>query len=269
MLIVVGHPRSGTTMLARALNSHPDIVVTFEFQCLENLDVGFQEHKSGLRMGILARRLVELSPRQPQHAEGSRLISRWKNGLLDRAASVVFLQKYLREIHTGGIVRSEDVERALRRASGNPIVVGDKFPEYVFELDRLAQLDNAQILAIGRDPRDVVASALSMYRSGWSGGKLGSSMGRADQAAASWLKASEAIESHSSRVHRLSYEEFVREPSSTMAEIAHWLGVDPGGFSVKGISERSIGRFGDRLSSDELASIIAVAGTKMEEMGYL
>lgn len=42
--IIGGHPRSGTTLLFRLCRDHPQIGITGEFKCFQNLDSPYAEY---------------------------------------------------------------------------------------------------------------------------------------------------------------------------------------------------------------------------------
>ena len=53
--LVAGHPRSGTTVLTRLLNTHPEVEATFELGAFERLDTPYPEYRRGLRLGFRDR----------------------------------------------------------------------------------------------------------------------------------------------------------------------------------------------------------------------
>ena len=53
--LVTGHPRSGTTVLTRLLNTHPDVEATFELGAFEHLDTAYPEYRRSLRLGFRDR----------------------------------------------------------------------------------------------------------------------------------------------------------------------------------------------------------------------
>lgn len=153
-LIIGGHMRSGTTLLWELCNSHPDILVTLEFGCYIGTGKSYLKHS--LEM---LRRCWE--NRNDDFLIGTGLRS---GRLLDNCR---FVMQYLLEVgklHAGQI-QGSDIQRALRHCLPEARIVGDKFPYYVFILNRLVEIDNLVCVVIYRDPRDVASSSLRKVRS--------------------------------------------------------------------------------------------------------
>ncbi len=141
-LIIAGDPRSGTTLLARLCNQHPDIQVTMEFREFRSINVGYAEHVRGLRKNWYRRQIM-----------GRRT-------LRNRLASGVFLAEYLLRLLplARGQIGVKEVEGVLHSMFPQARIVGDKYPRYVFQLDNLARESGLQIVVIYRDCRDVTSS---------------------------------------------------------------------------------------------------------------
>lgn len=145
LFFVGGAPRSGTTWLQQILNAHPEISCKGE----------------GLFQSQLTKPLESM-------------IDSWRMGLEGKNAALFG--------HTGGYPTPDatDVEfllgsailLALHRQCGSRQVraVGEKTPENVFFFNRLKSIfPTARLIAISRDPRDVLASAWHFFHRAQSG----------------------------------------------------------------------------------------------------
>jgi hypothetical protein len=120
VLIIGGHPRSGTTLLTRLCNSHPEIVLTNEFGYFYGLG-------------------------EKTYAEQSRLLLRelWEK-IRDRHVwdydMYAFVLGYLTRTrkYRHGFIDLAAIEATLRAIWPQASIVGDKAAGYVFELSRLA-----------------------------------------------------------------------------------------------------------------------------------
>ena len=182
LLAVCGHPRSGTTMLCRVLNTHPDISMSFEFHNFRRLNTQVADHLMPLRTSWMKRRLIKRNRSDGRLAR--TLASGW------------FLHRYRRGIRRLDVDRIdvESVRAVLRDIFPRALVVGDKTPAYVFDLDRLARFDGLKRLVIYRDCRDVVNSAMKMARTKWDKKKLGNRYDTPEKVAGQWVKAIELMD---------------------------------------------------------------------------
>lgn len=257
LLIVCGHPRSGTTMLCRVLNSHPDISMSFEFHNFRRLNTQASDHLRPLRTTWLKRRLIKRNRSDGRLAR--TLASGW------------FLHRYRRGIRRldADKIGVESVRGVLRSIFPRALVVGDKTPAYVFGLDRLARFDGLKRLVIYRDCRDVANSAMKMAQTKWDKTKLGNRYDTPEKVAHQWVKAIELMEMYADRVVSLRYEDLVTNPGQITTALGEWLGVDPAAFRVQQIRTSSVHRHRSELSRDEIARIVEIAGPTMERLGYL
>ncbi|MGI9590845.1 MAG: sulfotransferase family protein [Myxococcota bacterium] len=249
-MIICGHPRSGTTMLTRLCNTHPEARVTFEFRSFRRLDVPAAEHLQAIRTDWRERRILA-----KRHA-------RWGGGL--------FLQRYRWAIRRSGEqpISAGVVSDVLSDLFPHAKVVGDKFPDYVFDLDQLCEIEGLRRLVIVRDPRDVARSAMQMSQTSWKGQDFTDEMDTPEKVAARWVRSIETIERNRDRIFALRYEHFVADPSAALDQIGEWLGIDPAGFERQRVHGASAGRYRDGLSPDEIDRILRVAGPTMERLGY-
>lgn len=249
--LVTGHLRSGTTVLTRVLNTHPDIGATFELGAFRGLDTPYGEYRRGLRLGYRDRPVVRVGAGTPRARRWAsrRFVAAFRWRLWRRRQSPVTLE-----------IATEILSRCLRRAC-----VGDKLPAYVFELDELASLPGLRRVVIVRDCRAVTASTLERVRTAWSGRSWTERLDTPEKAAGNWLRALESVERNATRLHVLRYEDLVDDPGACLEVVATYLGVDPRGFDA-GLIRRPVARKG--LQGRDLAAVEATAGEAMRRWGY-
>ncbi len=262
-LVITGHQRSGTTLVAKLCNAHPQIRITGEFGNF-------------------------LSLGQPCSVYTRRLIKRWA-GIVVRnwplAVSFAgkgahrtvikennrFVLRFLEGIRSsrGQTITAKEIESVLHELLPGAAIVGDKYPEYIYCLDDLARDDALASLVIYRDCRDVTSSTLRKARNEWRRMPLFvRKLDTAEKVARRWVRAIEAMERNSERVYSVRYEDLVREAETVLGDISRWLKVDPAGFEITRISSRSIGNFRDGLTREELATVMEIAEPTMERLGY-
>jgi len=252
--IIGGHPRSGTTLLFQLCRDHPQIGITGEFHSFSRIGSRIPVYASGLRWTWFERPYLRNMSRNAP----------WKL----RLRSGAFLLRYLLflSLRTGvRPVRPAEIETVLRRLLRKS-VVGDKYPRYVFQLDRLCAFPDLKRVMLYRDGRDVVSSYLKKDRAA---PKWFRPLKTARETAGHWVESVEAIERHRSTLFVIRYEDFVRQPAPIMAAMASYLGVDPAGFRTDRIHDRSIGKFKASLTPEEMNDVTAVAGGTLGRLGYL
>lgn len=252
-LIIAGHPRSGTTLLARLCDQHPDIRVTKEFREFRSINVGYAEHVRSLRKNWYRHQIV-----------GRRT-------LRNRLASGVFLAEYLLRLLplARGQIGVKEVEGVLHSMFPQARIVGDKYPRYVFQLDNLVQESGLQIVVIYRDCRDVTSSTLRMTRTIWRNRSWIQNIDSAPKVSARWVSAIEMMQKHRSIAYCIRYESLVQNPGKELNALANWLGVDPGGFSTELVHTSSVGKHRMGLSPQEVDQVLEIAGPTMKTLGFL
>jgi len=229
-LIIGGHMRSGTTLLWKLCNSHPDILLTREFGCYIGAGKSYLKHSREM----LKRCWVK---RNDDFLLGTGLRS---GRLLDNCR---FVMQYLLEIgklHAGQI-QGSDIQRAIRNCVPEARIAGDKFPYYVFILNRLVEIDNLACVIMYRDARDVASSSLLMVRSidqPWV-----KYFNSAEKVSRQWVRAIECMEQHADKVHSIRYENLVSQPEVEVNKLSVYLGVDASGFSLDLVHNNSIGKY--------------------------
>lgn len=259
VLIIGGHLRSGTTLLRNLCNDHPDITVTNEFANFAGLGMSYKKYSYRL----LKKRWQDRT--RSFLASGSA--GEQRNFVLQ---SHIFLGRYLFELikHRNGYVNILAVETAMRNCLPITRIVGDKYPDYVFMLDKLSNVDGLVTIIIYRDCRDVVRSTLERVKTKWRKNAFIKYMDTAEKVAHRWVGAIESMEQHTDKIHSVRYEQLIMEPRKEFKKIGQCLGVDPSGFPAHLIRRDSIGKYHQELSEDQLAIIMKIAGPTMTRLGY-
>jgi len=147
-LFIMGAPRSGTTLLARMLDSHRDVAILPETGVFSITDfLGCPETITNRWQYIVVMNLLwrDLAPIEPLAAEVVAEIAAEKAS------------------HTGSV-------RALLEEIGKRYVLrrgkklwGEKTPSHVLRLQNISRLfPDAKYMRIFRDPRDIVSSRLAL-----------------------------------------------------------------------------------------------------------
>lgn len=267
-LIIAGMPRSGTSLLRRLCNGHPQMRVTAEFGNYQFAGRPFAEYAQGV-----ARRLWLIKGRWPIDDDG-RVPARSR---LDRT------RKYLQNVLTNGTVATAHLLRLAKRGPG-PVtlgaivaatekrpetrIVGDKLPQYILRMPRLAKMPNLLRVVIYRDCRDVTSSYLRKVRGDWEGTRWAQKSGTAEALAHKWVHMIGIMEQFAGSVFIVRYEDLVQTPELELRRLAEWLSVDPDGFTMSSVFESSIGNYQRGLSPQELADVQRIAGPTLERLGY-
>jgi hypothetical protein len=161
------------------------------------------------------------------------------------------------------------VEAVYRELFPKVKLVGDKWPDYVFSLDKFAEREDVLPIMIYRDCRDVVSSTLKLVRTNWSNQTWTINVNTAEKIAKRWLNIIELIERYRDKVYSIRYEDIIYEPERELEALGKQLGVDPTGFPFKFLRAKSIGKYKTGLTSEEVEDIINTAGPTMARLGYL
>lgn len=206
LFFVGGAPRSGTTWLQQMLDAHPDISCQGEALFWKQLAVPLQD--------LMAQRSQALQA---------------KNTTIFR--------------HTGGyaLPAPDDTEfllgtailLAFRRqlAGGTCRAVGEKTPENVFFFPRLKHLfPDAKLIAIARDPRDVLTSAWHFFHRPAPGeDEVAAKDAFIRSALPSLAEGARAMlalrEQHPAHARIVTYEALQSAPAPALAELFRFLGV--------------------------------------------
>lgn len=266
VLIITGHLRSGTSILKRLCDSHPDITLTLElgnFLCVGKPGISYMLRFLQRWGGIALRDWPLVGDSSQKHPYGKVL---WENNLLV-LRYLLYIARYWQKS-----VTLENIETALHDCFPHARIIGDKYPEYIFELDQLVKAEQLSLIVIYRDCRDVTSSTLKAVRDTWQR-KLplfSHKINTAEKVARRWVRAVELMERHKHNLHQIRYEDLVLNPEQVTASMGKWLGVDPTGFDCTLIKQDSqIGKYQHSLTPDELKTVMEIAGSMMRKLGYL
>ncbi len=260
---IVGHPRSGTSLLRALLDSHPQLlVVPFETHF-------FDWARSGDPVTALLDRTYLWTTIHRHRPSMSReeveevLESAFRQTREPRARLLALVEAW-REL-TGAPENTRWVE---------------KTPRHLYECDMLLRWfpEGARVLVMRRDPRDVIASALKQKPSR-----------TIFQMALTGRLAHQIVSEHEQdpRFFVITYEELVRDPTGVMQTVCRFLDVpyDPvvvtptvlgaaySGNSrfdadLNGVSEAAMGRYHDVLSRSQLEKTEALLAPVLSAGGY-
>jgi hypothetical protein len=256
-LIVAGHQRSGTSLVRRICDQHPEISLTLEFANYLPMGRPYPSY-----MNRMLRRLWQVRAR-PGILPSGKQPSRW-------VRSNVFFVRYLLNLRPSLVepVGPQAIEAALSSLLPNARFVGDKYPDYLFELETFLGHPNLKWIVIYRDARDVASSTLIMTRGAWQGAHFAQKMNTPAKVAERWNRAIAIMESHKQAVLALRYEDLVSRPREELTRLGSWLDVDPDGFPIDGIHDESVGKHRAALSAAELKTVAEIAGPTLQRLGY-
>jgi hypothetical protein len=162
------------------------------------------------------------------------------------------------------------IEAALKRFFPESSILGDKWPHYMFLMDKFVNADNLlQCLVIYRDCRDVTSSFLKQARTVWRQQDWVNDLNTAEKIARHWVEGIRLMERHAAQLHIVRYEDLIDNPKAVFASIGDWLGVDPAGFPTHEIKRSSLGKYKGGLTNEELATVMDIAGPTMAQLGYV
>jgi hypothetical protein len=259
-LMISGHPRSGTTLLQQLCDGHPELGVTNELGNFTHLDQSYLAY---------ARHLYE----------------RWRRVQGGWAFDVAYADQHeslrannLRFIlrHLGYLLRSgpdrvtvRRIEAAYRSSFSQAHILGDKWPHYLFILDRFVDNPDLMHLVIYRDCRDVTSSFLKQVRTTWREADWVGKIDTAEKIAHRWVRGINMMERYADKVYIMRYETLMQQPRIELNRLADWLAIDPAGFDSEMIRTTSIGKYQTGLTETELKTVMAIAGPTLARLEYV
>lgn len=262
-IFIVGSPRSGTSLLRRCLNQHPHLAICSEthfFSIIWKLRSRFGDLSSPENRDRLAGQFRTAIPLYFHHALDAADLCR---RLAEEATS------YPRFLET--------ILDAYAREQGKPRC-GEKSPEHAFHLPQiLSWFPDCRIIHIVRNPRDVVASMMSMP---WSSSSLVTN-------ARLWRHSIRAAEVHNGAPYylRVQYESLVHSPAPLLQAICRfleepdfdeWATKDAGpaspywwrNRSVEPITVERVGSWRTQLTDQQVALIDRITAADARALGY-
>jgi hypothetical protein len=259
-VFVLGHARSGTSLVCRLLLDHLGVNFGTESQFI------VRYHQKLSRYGDLSddsrmRRLLQDVGRE-------RFFARTRQNF----GFVFDVERALRSIETrtySGALRAIFEQFA---ASQGHVRWGDKTPDYCHDLPLLRELfPDAQFLHVVRDGRDV---AHSLFAAGF-GPK------NAYEAAHAWRRTLDEVRRFRETLPadayaEIRYEQLVNDPAGTLGVIARFLGIQNADALVEAAAPRlevqvrsgSVSKWKQRLSWREVECFEAFAGDELTALGY-
>jgi hypothetical protein len=245
MPIVVGCPRSGTTLLAVMLDSHPKVAVPPETAFLPELCKLASREPAALR-----ERFFDLVTTDRWG------VSNWNDLGLDRE----HFRQRLVELSEFSITAGLRVLFGMYADRAGKPLYGEKTPADASFMPGIATLlPEARFVHIVRDPRDVVLSL----------GRTSVGLG-VEQAARQWatiVATARAARGHVAHLHEVRYEDLLAEPEARLRAICAFLDLE---YSARMLDHRASGarhvaQLRDRPLPDGRATVPHALRAKLHE----
>jgi len=235
MPVVVGCPRSGTTLLAVMLDSHPRMAMPPETAFLPELHRLTGETGAALRRNFFALLTTDQWG-----------VSNWNDIGIDKDAFWKKLCGLQTFSVTGGLrlLYGMYADRLGKR------LFGEKTPSDTHWMPQIeAYLPEARFIHIIRDPRDVV---LSMRRT-----TMGRSVEETSRIWVGYVSIARACGARASHYHEVRYEDLVLKPEAELRKICNFLELDYSSemLEYRGSGARHIGHLRDRPLPDGSAIV--------------
>lgn len=258
-LIISGNPRSGTTILQKLCNRHPNISVTNEFGNFAFIDKPYVVYSLQVMM-----RWYQVRNKWAFDLSYNSMKSK-------NLYNFIFINRYLLGMvkHYRDPITVQIIEAALKHSFPESSILGDKWPLYMFLMDKFVNINDLYCLVIYRDCRDVTSSFLEQVRTAWRRQAWINNLNTAKKVARHWVDMIGLMEHHAAQLHIVCYEDLIDNPKAVFASIGNWLGVDPIGFPTHEIKRNSIGKYKSGLTGEELAAVMDIAGPTMTRLGYI
>jgi hypothetical protein len=273
-IFVVGTPRSGTTLVQRMLDAHPNLAVFDELTYFDGI-LKLRTRVPDLRAPGAVDRLFEAIPRLEQYPYWRNvddLLAETRRRLAaDPRPSYPRFYRYFLEAHA---------RRAGKRRWG------DKSPANVRRLDALWRMfPGARVIHAIRDPRATVASRL---KAEWSSSEVLSTALKWRLDVEAGRRFAAGGQAQAAAYAEVRYEDLVRDPERELRRLCRHLGepfascmldyhrssdvafqAAPWKAGVfRPVSAASIDRWRSEISPPRLALIELVAGGTMRRLGY-
>jgi hypothetical protein len=261
-VFVIGHARSGTSLLCSLMRRYLQISFGTESQFLMRVYRELPRY-GDLRNERHLRRLVDDMSRE-------RCFERWTM----KFGFVLDKERVIQEASRGGRNYASVLHATFSQLAAYLGMErwGDKTPEYLHNLPVLLSLfPNAQFVHIVRDGRDVALSTFKMY--------FGAS--NAYRAAADWRRAILRINEFCSslttqQVLTIHYERLLEEPAETMGGLIDFLGIRNRGALQpvivddipQQVRQDNSGKWEQAMTMADQRMYEAIAGDELRALGY-
>ncbi len=267
-IFLVGCPRSGTTLLQQMLDAHPDIAIAPETHFIRNFWLKREEYGdlvADTNYQILLRAIANIPEFSEMELDWQTFYDAAQK--LDRSYAAL-LNLLLDQF----------------RQRRNTEIVGEKTPNHLLYMQTLQTFfPQARFIHIVRDPRAVVNSWKTVP---WSTGSIA---GDADVWRRYMATARQAPPDNGA-IFTLHYEQLISTSEACLKKLCRFLDLsfdasmldyythqskrvnvnrEPWkGNAVKPVNNKSLSRWQTELSTTEIATIEAVAGSEMCQLGY-
>lgn len=271
-ILITGVYRSGTTLISRMLNNHPDLSVTYDSVHYLRLSIDrFRPvHEPENYRALVAETAARVSKRWERQIDLSA-VTRFLDGA-DRVDDAVIYHRLMTEL----LVDGHDMEWGEKT-----MLVWTRVPDF------LGMFPNGRVVHVIRDPRDVLASNREVtYEKG---------LRYLDAAFACLHSMRHGLEYRAcldpGNYYLLRYEDLVGDPEGELRRLANdfelayaeemldtrdfterngrrWTGNSAYRATTSGISRRSVGIHRDKLDRVETFFTEMIAGDAMRRLGY-
>jgi Sulfotransferase family len=275
-VFIVGCPRSGTTLLQRMVDAHPDLAIVFETHWIPRW---FEKRRGLTPEGYVTPELV------------GRLLEdrRFKNLKVGRKDLERLIPPSERVPYASFVSGVFD----LHGEAAGKRLVGDKTPAYVRSIPTLHELwPETRFVHIIRDGRDVFLSLKDWSKAGSAAGRFATWKEDPAETMALWWKWNVQLGQEDGGslapklYHEVRYEELVSEPQATCEALCSFLGLpyddamlkfhegreksDPDLDAKKGWRPVTTGlrTWESDMQPEEVERFEAAAGALLKELGY-
>lgn len=256
LLVVGGAMRGGTSLLQRLLDSHPAVqLMARELRALRYADLSTWAHVAAVHQSFTT----------PFHRVRDTAF---------RRQVYRYLARIIRGYGWQELVTIDRIHDALDGALADPGTrfVGDKYPDYVLMYPPFIHRPRTRCIFLHRDPRDVVASILDRIHHGdWRGHRWASRYDTVEKATDYWIGIMRAlgdVQRLQTNALVLRYDDLVHRAPETIAAIARHLELPADGFDASLPHTASVGRYRQRLTDRDVATIEERAASLLASWGY-
>ena len=267
-VFIVGCPRSGTTLLQRMLDAHPDVAIAPETHFIRRFWLRRDEYgdlHDDARFRRLVDDLLSIPEAADMHLDADEF--RASAGRIDRSFAALF----------GLLLQCYRLQRGA-------VIVGEKTPNHLLYMRTLQDFfPRARFIHLIRDPRAVVNSWRNVP---WSTGSIAGDA----QVWRRYIRTAWKQRPRSGTLHLVRYESLVSAPAQTLRSMCRFLQLGfteamltfhehgAGGLDLErepwkrgaaiAVYERSAAEWRDSLPARDIAEVERLAGVEMMWLGY-